>query len=273
MLRDKLHKRGIIVAVTVLGGLLGQNAAQAAPAAVMAELGKMAMVGGAVASAGAGSAAAGAGAGTATSAVGAGILAGVKAKVITAAAVAVVGVTSVVTYNALKSEPARPVRTVRAAVVSDDRPTGPTTAAPASPQTVTSNGPVAQAEVQQVDVHADSAAIPDDDEPVGGPSMPEDVPAGEIDQAKWSEGKAIMGSLATAIRAYYAEHGQIPPDNSIQALGFIADDLRGNYFNAAMFEFKVSSAQPLRYVITATNENLRPARMILDQDGRSQAIE
>ena len=45
-LRTILRKRGVIVAVGSLAVLLGQNSAQAAPAALMAELGKMALVGG-----------------------------------------------------------------------------------------------------------------------------------------------------------------------------------------------------------------------------------
>jgi RNA polymerase sigma factor (sigma-70 family) len=95
-LREKLRKRGIIVAVATLGGLLMENAAEAAPALVLKELGKMALVGGPAAVSGVGSAAAASGTG-AKAAVG--VLAGVKAKVVTAAVVTVVGVGSVVTYN------------------------------------------------------------------------------------------------------------------------------------------------------------------------------
>ena len=95
-LRDKLRKRGIIVAVTTLGGLLLENAAEAAPALVLKELGKMALVGGPAVASGVGSATAASGAG-AKAAVG--VLAGAKAKVVTAAVVTAVGVGSVVTYN------------------------------------------------------------------------------------------------------------------------------------------------------------------------------
>jgi hypothetical protein len=82
-----------------------------------------------------------------------------------------------------------------------------------------------------------------------------------VNRAKWSEGKAMMGTIAMAIRAYCAENRETPPDNSLEALGFMADDFRGTYFDASMFEFKVSSASPVKYVITATNNNLRPARI------------
>jgi RNA polymerase sigma factor (sigma-70 family) len=98
-LREKLRSRGIIVTVGVLATLLVENAAQAAPAVVLKELGKMALVGTQVATAsGAGTAASGAGAKAAG-----GVLTGVKAKIITAAAVTVIGVGSVVTYQQITS--------------------------------------------------------------------------------------------------------------------------------------------------------------------------
>jgi RNA polymerase sigma factor (sigma-70 family) len=83
-LRGTLRKRGLLVAAGILGTLLGKNAAQAAPPALMTELGKMALVGGHAA---------------ALEAVAGGILAGVKAKVVAAAVVAVIGAGSVVTYQ------------------------------------------------------------------------------------------------------------------------------------------------------------------------------
>jgi len=105
-LRERLRKRGIIVAAATLGGLLGENVVEAAPAIVLKELGKMALVGGtAAAGSGVGSAAAGSGAGAKAAA---GVLAGVKAKVVTAAVVTVVGVGGVVTYKHI-TQPAEPV--------------------------------------------------------------------------------------------------------------------------------------------------------------------
>jgi len=96
-LREKLNKRGIIVGAAALGLLLTENAAQAAPAVVIKELGKIALVGGSAAASSLGSSAASSGA--AAKAAVTGILTGVKAKVIAAAAVAAVGVGGVVTYN------------------------------------------------------------------------------------------------------------------------------------------------------------------------------
>jgi RNA polymerase sigma factor (sigma-70 family) len=90
-LRGILRKRGILVAAGILSTLLGKNAVQAAPSALMTELGKMALMGG--------QAAAGA-AGTSTvQTIADGVLVGVKAKVVAVAVVAVIGAGSVVTYQ------------------------------------------------------------------------------------------------------------------------------------------------------------------------------
>ena len=92
-LRGFLRKRGAIVAAATLSGLLGQNALQTAPAAVIQELGKITIVGA--------KAAAATGAGAAAEAVTGGLLASVKAKVIaTAAAAVIIGTgATVVIYN------------------------------------------------------------------------------------------------------------------------------------------------------------------------------
>lgn len=99
-LRKKLKQRGVIVPAVVLGSLLGENAVQAAPAVVLKELGKIALVGG--------KAAAGAGA----SATGGGVLSGITGKIVTAAAVAAVGVGGVVAYKDITQsakEPGAPI--------------------------------------------------------------------------------------------------------------------------------------------------------------------
>ena len=94
-LRKKLHSRGVLVAVGALGPWLVQNAAEAAPAIVVQELGKMALAGAAAVGSGAAAVGVSGGAGAAT----VGILVGVKAKVVTVAAVAVLGVGGIVTYQ------------------------------------------------------------------------------------------------------------------------------------------------------------------------------
>ncbi len=64
---------------------------------------------------------------------------------------------------------------------------------------------------------------------------------GRIDSAKWSEGKAMMCTVATALRAYSAEKGDAitwPP--SLVELGFVAGDLTGTYFVDADFDWSVA---------------------------------
>jgi RNA polymerase sigma-70 factor (ECF subfamily) len=101
-LRSILRRRGVLVSAGLLSTMLGQNAVQAAPPALMAELGKMALVGsaGAAATTGVGASAA--------QAAASGVVAGVKAKAIAAAVVAVVGAGSVVTYQQATKAPTAP---------------------------------------------------------------------------------------------------------------------------------------------------------------------
>ncbi len=98
-LRAGLRRRGVLVAAGALVILLGENAVQAAPSALLTELGKIALVSGSLA-------ASGAAAGT-TSGVGAlatSILTTVKANAmaVTTAAVVVIGAGSVLTYRHMR---------------------------------------------------------------------------------------------------------------------------------------------------------------------------
>ena len=101
-LRASLRRRGIIVAVGALSALLGEKTVEAAPAALLTELGKMALVGGSAAvstTAAVGGAASGFG--TAAS----GALAAVKAHAVAVAAVAIIGAGAVVTYQQATKSP------------------------------------------------------------------------------------------------------------------------------------------------------------------------
>lgn len=95
-LRGIFRRRGLLVASTVLSVMLTENTAQAAPAAVLNELGKMAIVSGA--SAGASAASAGAAAGGIKAVAGAAI-AVVKANVVTGVAIAAISTGVIVTYD------------------------------------------------------------------------------------------------------------------------------------------------------------------------------
>ena len=81
---------------------------------------------------------------------------------------------------------------------------------------------------------------------------------GRVDAAKWSEGKGIMGSVATAIRVYVVmnEHTYkaVP---TLSELGIDPGVLDGAYFKGGDsgtgdFSWVINSAQPLNYLITAT---------------------
>ena len=114
-LRDSLRKKGILISTAALFGLLGENVIQAAPAVVLKELGKIALVGSqAAAATGAGAAATASSAGAQAAA---GVLTGIKIKIVTAAAVAVVGVGSVVTYNEV-TRPPKPAPSVQPTATS-----------------------------------------------------------------------------------------------------------------------------------------------------------
>jgi len=99
---------------------------------------------------------------------------------------------------------------------------------------------------------------------------------GRIDAAKWSEGKAMMGSIGTAIRAYHAEKGPLgaaPTTLGVgtTGLGFAAGDLTGTYFVDADFsvDWAAMTMDPLTYEITCqpTTVTLNPTSYKLDQAG------
>jgi prepilin-type N-terminal cleavage/methylation domain-containing protein len=95
---------------------------------------------------------------------------------------------------------------------------------------------------------------------------------GRIDAAKWSEGRAMIGSIATAIRAYHAEKGVTgaAPDaigTGSTGLGFAAGDLTGTYFVDGDFAFAVTNMNPLTFTVTATKATLNPGSYRLDQAG------
>ena len=83
------------------------------------------------------------------------------------------------------------------------------------------------------------------------------APSERIDEAKWSEGRAMIGSIATAIRAYRAKVGPTGPRPTTlyvgkTGIGFARYDLRGSYFGDEDFSFEVASMNPLKFTITCT---------------------
>jgi type IV pilus assembly protein PilA len=83
---------------------------------------------------------------------------------------------------------------------------------------------------------------------------------GRIDSAKWTEGKAGAGTLATALRAYAAEkasagsYGTNLP--TLANLGFSTSDLQGTYFTSSNYSWTTTYSDtgtpPLTFTITVT---------------------
>ena len=101
---------------------------------------------------------------------------------------------------------------------------------------------------------------------------------GRIDSAKWTEGKAMVGTIATSIRAYVAEYNQtlVAADKSTLSyamLGLIASDFQGTYFTPFLFDWSASYSQTdqvLTFSVTANKppEIYAPTSWTLDQTGK-----
>jgi prepilin-type N-terminal cleavage/methylation domain-containing protein len=101
---------------------------------------------------------------------------------------------------------------------------------------------------------------------------------GRVDSAKWSEGRSMMGSIATAMRTYVAENDRAPPvgvlsDESVRkTLGFAEQDVDSTYFDPGDFEISNVAYDPygtttLQFLITATKIELDPGNWTLNQNG------
>ncbi len=99
---------------------------------------------------------------------------------------------------------------------------------------------------------------------------------GRVDSAKWSEGKAIAGTIATMLRAHIAEKSSnfsaVP---TLAELGFTANDLTGNYFTggesgAGNFSWVINDDDPVDFLITVTAPVgiNTPSKITLDHTGK-----
>jgi len=92
--------------------------------------------------------------------------------------------------------------------------------------------------------------------PTKPPQKNIDNAASEKQSAKWAEGKSMMGSIATAIRAWCAEKGEgyATPPADLAELGFATGDLSGTYFADADFDFTVGIpvTVPPTFTVTCT---------------------
>jgi prepilin-type N-terminal cleavage/methylation domain-containing protein len=81
---------------------------------------------------------------------------------------------------------------------------------------------------------------------------------GRIDSARWSEGRAITGTVARALRTHVAEKGNnFTPVPTLAQLGFESGDMDGNYFTGGEsgtndFSWIINSNDPIDFLITAT---------------------
>jgi prepilin-type N-terminal cleavage/methylation domain-containing protein len=96
---------------------------------------------------------------------------------------------------------------------------------------------------------------------------------GRIDSAKWSEGKAIAGTIASALRIYCVEKGEEVGVPELGDLGFVESDLKGKYFNYKSYSWTVTyddiSKSHLYTVTIKRPEGISsPDRFILDQSGQ-----
>jgi prepilin-type N-terminal cleavage/methylation domain-containing protein len=98
---------------------------------------------------------------------------------------------------------------------------------------------------------------------------------GRIDSAKWSEGKAIMGTIARALRAHVAEKGNgFTPVPTLAQLGFEPGDLDGTYFTGGEsgtndFSWVINTNNPIDFLVTATAPAgvKSPSKITLDSAG------
>jgi len=80
---------------------------------------------------------------------------------------------------------------------------------------------------------------------------------GRIDAAKWSEGKAGIGTIASGLRAYAAENPNFAAAPTLAQIGILSTDLDGTYFTSAAYAITSASATNgvLSFVITCTAAN------------------
>ncbi len=78
--------------------------------------------------------------------------------------------------------------------------------------------------------------------------------SGRIDASKWSEGKAAMGTIASALRAYAAEKGSFASAPTFTQIGLSNNDMDGTYFTHDSYAITSASASDgqVAFVITCT---------------------
>jgi prepilin-type N-terminal cleavage/methylation domain-containing protein len=78
--------------------------------------------------------------------------------------------------------------------------------------------------------------------------------SGRVDASKWSEAKAAMGTIASALRAYAAETGGFTSKPDLSDIGISDNELDGTYFTHDAYAITSASASngQVSFVITCT---------------------
>jgi type IV pilus assembly protein PilA len=104
---------------------------------------------------------------------------------------------------------------------------------------------------------------------------------GRIDSAKWSEAKAAMGTIASALRSYAAEQGSFANAPTLTTIGIQNNDLDGTYFTHDAYAITSASASnsQVAFVITCTaasstraNKPATPASMTLTSSAANSYV-
>ncbi len=212
LLRAGLRRRGVLVAAGALGILLGENAVQAAPPALLTELGKIALISGSLAAT-----TTGIGTASGASATAASVLAVIKNNAVAVAAVVAIGVGSVVTYHQA-TKPPRPASTESAGSAAQNPADFASTAAfDPSVGSLSAEGLSQPGLDTRMIATAGQASAPIRRMPLGAPG-----PEAETDPRTYVPG-AVEGSERTALRV----SAPLQQDTADQPLSVVATDPPG----------------------------------------------
>jgi type IV pilus assembly protein PilA len=105
---------------------------------------------------------------------------------------------------------------------------------------------------------------------------------GRVDASKWTEGKAMAGTIRSAIRVLNGDLGlnyDYSTITTLSQLGFKDSDLDGKYFKHGDFKFEITNGNPLAYTITVTTNTATspeapasPSGMVLYDNGDFEEI-
>ncbi|NLW84072.1 MAG: type II secretion system protein [Phycisphaerae bacterium] len=92
---------------------------------------------------------------------------------------------------------------------------------------------------------------------------------GRVDSAKWAEANATAGTIRSAARVYFAEHGTVSKDWADLGFDTAAGDLAGTYFGPSDYEItSVDSATGnVAVTVKGSKANAPKGSKTLSQDG------